>query len=180
MYRKYIKRLLDIVLSIFFIIITFPLMIIVALSLLINLGTPLWNQKRLREGLNKKPFKMYKFRTRIMDTYDKPYKERYTKFSYFIDRTHLNELPQLFNVLKGDMSLVGPRPFIPGEPLPSKPPKERYLVRPGMTSLAVLHGLGKITHEKKLEDDKEYYKRISFLLDLKIFLLTPFAIIKYK
>ena len=180
MYKKYIKRLLDIIVSLVLIVITFPIMIIVAISLLINLGMPLWNQKRYREGLNKKPFKMYKFRTRKIDSYDMPHKERYTKFSYFIDRSHLNELPQFFNVLKGDMSIVGPRPFIPGEPLPSTPPKERYLVKPGMTSLAALYGLSDITHEEKIKYDIEYYKKISFLLDAKIFILTPFMIIKYK
>ena len=180
MYRKYIKRLLDIIFSIVFIIITFPLMIITALILLISLGTPLWNQKRLREGMNKKNFVMYKFRTRKMDSYDLPYKDRYTKISYFIDRSHLNELPQLFNVLKGDMSLVGPRPFIPGQPLPKKPPKERYLVRPGMTSLAELYGGSTITHEGKLKCDVLYNEKISFLLDLKIILLTPYTIIKYR
>ena len=180
MYRKYIKRILDIVVSLILIVITFPLMLLVALSLYINLGKPLHNQKRMREGLNKKPFLMYKFRTRKLDSYNMPYRERYTKFSFFIDRSHLNELPQLFNVLKGDMSIVGPRPFIPGEPLPSKPPKERYLVRPGMTSLAALHGVGTITHENKLKYDVEYYKKVSFLLDLKIVILTPFAIIKFK
>lgn len=180
MYRNYIKRLLDIVLSLVFIIITFPLMVIVAISLLINLGFPLWNQKREREGMNKKSFIMYKFRTRKLDSYDLPYRERYTKFSYFIDRSHLNELPQLFNVLKGDMSIVGPRPFIPGQPLPKKPSKERYMVRPGMTSLAELHGGSTITHDEKLRCDILYNEQICFLLDLKIVLLTPFMIIKYK
>ena len=179
MYRKYIKRLLDIVLSIVLIIITFPLMIIVALSLYINLGKPFWNQKRLREGLNKKSYTMYKFRTRIMDTYDKPHRERYTKFSYFIDRSRLNELPQLFNVLKGDMSIVGPRPFIPGEHIPEEAPKERYMVKPGMTSLAFIKGGRQISHENKLKYDIVYYDNLSFFLDLKIFLLTPIAIFKY-
>ena len=122
---------------------------------------------------------MYKFRTRILDSYNKPYIERYTKFSYFIDRLHLNELPQLFNVLKGDMSLVGPRPFIPGEELPKRPYKERYLVRPGMTSLAIINGGRMITHEDKLKYDKIYYENLSFMLDLKIILLTPISIIKY-
>lgn len=178
MYRKYIKRLLDVIISLLLIIGLFPLMLIVGTSLYINLGGPLYNQKRLREGLNKKVFKMYKFRTRILDTYDKPYRERYTKFSYFIDRMHLNELPQLFNVLKGDMSLVGPRPFIPGEELPKKPYKERYLVRPGMTSLAVIKGGRAITHEDKLKYDRIYYENLSFMLDLKIILLTPISIIR--
>lgn len=155
-------------------------MVIVAISLYINLGSPLWNQKRLREGINKKPFIMYKFRTRKLDSYNLPYKERYTKFSYFIDRTHLNELPQLFNVLKGDMSLVGPRPFIPGEKLPKRPPKERYLLKPGLTSLAELHGGSTITHNEKLRCDVIYNERMSFMLDLVIVILTPLMIIKYK
>ena len=180
MYRKYIKRILDIIMSLVLIILTFPIMVIVALSLLINLGSPLWNQRRLREGINKKPFVMYKFRTRKINSYDLPYEERYTKFSYFIDRSHLNELPQLFNVLKGDMSLVGPRPFIPGEKLPKKPSKERYMVKPGMTSLAELYGGSTISHEDKLKCDVLYNEKISFLLDLKIIILTPFEIIKYK
>ncbi len=154
-------------------------MIIVALSLYINLGKPFWNQKRLREGLNKKPYTMYKFRTRIMDTYDKPYRERYTKFSYFIDRSRLNELPQLFNVLKGDMSIVGPRPFIPGEKISGRIPEERYLVKPGMTSLAFIKGGRQISHESKLKYDIVYYDNLSFFLDLKIVLLTPIAIFKY-
>lgn len=179
MYKKHIKRLLDIIISFVLIVITFPIMIIVGLLLYINLGSPLYNQKRLREGMNKKTFKMYKFRTRLLDTYDKPYRERYTNFSYFIDRTHLNELPQLFNVLKGDMSLVGPRPFIPGEELPKKPPKERYLVRPGMTSLAVIKGGRTISHDSKLKYDIVYYENLSFLLDLKILLLTPISIFRF-
>lgn len=179
MYRKYVKRILDIIISLILIIITFPLMIIVALSLYINLGAPLWNQKRMREGLNKKSYLMYKFRTRKLDSYHLPYRQRYTKFSYFIDKTHLNELPQLFNVLKGDMSLVGPRPFIPGEELPKKPDKERYLVRPGMTGLAFINGGGDISHDGKLKYDLVYYQNLSFLLDLKILLFTPIAIIKY-
>ena len=154
-------------------------MIIVALSLYINLGKPFWNQKRLREGLNKKPYTMYKFRTRIMDTYDKPHRERYTKFSYFIDRSRLNELPQLFNVLKGDMSIVGPRPFISGEHIPEEAPKERYMVKPGMTSLAFIKGGRQISRENKFKYDKFYYDNLSFFLDLKIVLLTPIAIFKY-
>lgn len=180
MYAKYIKRLLDIIVSIILIIVTFPLMIIVAFSLWINLGSPIYNQLRMREGKNKKPFLMYKLRTRIMDTYDKPFEERYTKFSLFIDKTHLNELPALFNVLKGDMSIVGPRPFIPGQPIPKKPSKERYLVRPGLTGLAQINGGRYITHDNKLKYDVIYYNKMSFWLDLKIVLLTPWSIIKYR
>ena len=180
MYRKYIKRLLDIILSLVLLIITAPIMIVVVLLLWINLGSPIYNQLRMREGINKKPFLMYKFRTRIMNTYDKPFEERYTKLSLFIDRTHFNELPSLINVLKGDMSIVGPRPFIPGQPLPKKPPKERYLVKPGLTGLAQIYGGRTITHDNKLKYDIEYYKKMSFLLDLKIVLLTPWSIIKFR
>ena len=98
----------------------------------------------------------------------------------YVDKYKFNELPQLFNVLKGDMSLVGPRPFIPGDILPKKPYKERYYVRPGMTGLAQINGGRYISHEKKLEYDVIYNDKISFLLDLKILILTPFRIIKYR
>ena len=181
MYQKYIKRLLDIIISLILIVITFPITIIVAISLLINLGWTIYNQKRLRERKNKKTYLMYKLRTRKMNTYDKPYRQRYTKFSYFIDRTHLNELPALFNVLKGDMSIVGPRPFIPNDDLPSIPiPKERYLVKPGLTSLAQIKGGATITHNQKLKYDVIYYQNLSFLQDLKIVFLTPWSVIKYR
>ena len=95
----YVKRLLDIILSIILIIITLPLMLITVIILLLNLGFPIFNQRRYREGLYKKKFLMFKFRTKKMNVDDLPREERYTKLSSIIDDLKLNELPQLFNVL---------------------------------------------------------------------------------
>ena len=177
MYRKYIKRLLDIIVSLTLIIVLSPLFLITAILVRIDLGKPIIF-KQQREGLNKKPFTMYKFR--IMDfNYDAPRETRMDKLGKFFDIYKFNELPQLINVLKGDMSIVGPRPFIPGDILPSKPPKERYLVKPGLTSLAQINGGKTIEHDQKLKYDIIYNEKISFLLDLKICLLTPWSIIKY-
>lgn len=175
MYQKYIKRLLDIVLSLILIIILFPLMLIVALILIINLGLPLFNELREREGMNKKTFIMYKFRTKKLNSGTKYTNDCYTKVSSIIDRFRLNELPQLFNVLVGDMSLVGPRPFIPGEKLPAgEISPKRYLVRPGITGLAQVNGGRYITHKQKLEYDVIYYDNLSFKEDFLIILKTIF------
>ena len=178
-YYWYVKRLLDIIFSFIFIIITFPIMIIVGICLLINLGRPLFNQRRYREGLNKKPFIMFKLRTKLLDVDHLPREQRYTKFSSFIDKSHLNELPQLFNIFVGHMSFIGPRPFIPDEKLPEgKISKKRYLVRPGLTGLAYIHGGLYISYKDKLRYDEEYYDNFGLLQDLKILLLTPREMIR--
>lgn len=179
MYKKYFKRLLDLIISLILIIILFPVMIIVAFLLLVNLGFPLWNEKREREGKNKKVFIMYKFRTKKLNSEKLTYRNRYTDFSRVIDRVRLNELPQLFNVLKGDMSLVGPRPFIPGDNLPEgEISAKRYLVRPGLTGLAQVNGGRGLTHKQKLEYDVIYYDNLSFKTDFKILLATITNIFK--
>ena len=175
----YIKRLFDIILSIILIIITLPLMLITMILLVISLGLPIFNQKRYREGLNKEKYLMLKFRTKKMNVDNLPRKERYTKLSYAIDKLKLNELPQLFNVLFGQMSFVGPRPFIPGEVLPEGEISEkRYCVRPGLTNLAFINSNGLLTHKQKLLSDITYYDNFGFKQDLIIFLKTPIAIIK--
>ena len=174
----YIKRLIDIFLSIILIIITLPIMLITALILVINLGLPLCNQRRYREGLYKKKFLMLKLRTKKMNTDNLPRKERYTRLSYLIDRLKLNELPQLFNILFGQMSFVGPRPFIPDEKLPDgEISYKRYCVRPGLTNLLFV-GNKAITHQNKLLSDIEYYDNFGFKQDLLIFIKTPKYIIK--
>lgn len=176
MYRVFGKRLLDIMISFLLIIVLSPVFLFTSIIVYLELGFPIIF-KQLREGKNKHSFVMYKFRT--MDFREnKKREERMTKKTSFLDKYKFNELPQLFNVLKGDMSLIGPRPFIPEEPLPKKPFKERYLVKPGMTGLAQVKGGRTISHNKKLYYDKIYYEKLSFLLDLKIFLLTPLKIIK--
>ena len=175
----YIKRIFDFLFSLILLIITFPLLLIVAISLFINLGRPICNQRRYREGLNKKKFLMYKLRTKKLDSDNIPRKKRYTKFSNFIDKTHLNELPQLINILKGDMSFIGPRPFIPGEELPEcNISEKRYLVRPGLTGLAYVNGGKFLSHKKKLSYDEKYYDNFGFIQDFIILIKTPIAIIK--
>lgn len=175
----YVKRFFDIIFSFILIIVTFPLMVLTGICLYINLGKPLFNQRRYREGLNKKKFLMLKLRTKLLDVDHLPREQRYTKFSSFIDKTHFNELPQLFNVLIGDMSFIGPRPFIPGEDLPEgKISEKRYLVRPGLSGLAYIHGGIYISYEDKLRYDEEYYDNFGFMQDLKILLLTPREMIR--
>ena len=176
MYKRYVKRILDIIFSLILLIGLSPLIILTGLIVYLELGKPIvFTQKR--EGKNKKPFTMYKFRT--MDFNEEETREnRMTKKTKFLDKYRFNELLQLINVLKGDMSLVGPRPFIPHEPLPKSPEKERYLIRPGITGLAQAKGGRNISHEKKLEYDVIYYKNISFLLDLKIVIMTPISMLK--
>ncbi len=149
------------------------------LVLLINLGRPVFNQKRYREGLYKKEFLMLKFRTKKLDVDNLPREKRYTKLSYFIDKLKLNELPQLFNILFGQMSFVGPRPFIPNEKLPEgKISDKRYYVRPGLTNLAFVTKNGLLNHKQKLSFDIKYYDNFGFKQDLMIFLKTPIYIIK--
>lgn len=173
---KYIKRFLDIIISLIGILITLPIMIIVLLITYINIGCPLIDIRIPREGKNKKPFYMYKIRTRI---YDKQGNSSYTKISKIIDKVGLNELPQFFNVLKGDMSIIGPRAFICNEPLPEGiiNPK-RYLVKPGIISLAQSLGGRSLSYKKTLECDEIYYNNFGFVQDFKIFFKSIITIIK--
>lgn len=175
MYKKFFKRFLDVIFSLVLIVILSPLILITYLITLIHIGKPIFDIRFPREGKNKKPFYMLKFRTRVYDTGD--IWGRKTKLSYMIDKLKLNELPQLFNILVGDMSFVGPRAFICGEDLPEgRISKKRYLVRPGVTGLFQVSDLK--YHKEKLKCDIEYYDNLSFLLDLKILLKTPISIIK--
>lgn len=172
----YVKRFFDILISFILIVLTLPLILLVLLITLINIGRPLIDIRLPRLGKNKKPFYMYKIRTRV---YDKNFNSSYTKVSKIIDKLGLNELVQLFNVLKGDMSLVGPRPFIKDEKLPAGTISEkRYLVRPGITGLATVNGGIYLSHKSKLKYDEIYYDNFGFIQDLKIIIKTPFAFIK--
>lgn len=170
------KRLFDIILSIILIILTSPIMLIVLLITYIDIGTPLIDIRIPREGLHKKPFYMLKIRTRV---YDENWNSTYTKISRKIDEMGLNEIVQLFNVLKGDMSFVGPRAFMVEETLPEgKISDKRYLVKPGITGLAQVTGGRYKGHKYKLKCDEMYYDNFGFLQDVKILLLTPIEIIK--
>lgn len=176
MYKKFIKRLLDIVLSLILIIILLPLFLILSFFVLIFMGHPiLFSQKRI--GKNEKPFKLYKFRTMTNKT-DKdgnllPENQRLTRFGVMLRSSSLDELPELFSILLGKMSFVGPRPlpvyydpyFLPNE-------RERHSVRGGLIPPDGLCGETTPTWEKQFEYDVYYAKNVSFLLDCKVIFAT--------
>ena len=176
MYRKYIKRLLDFILSLFAIIILSPVLLIVALLVRIKLGSPvIFKQKR--PGLNEKIFTLYKFRT-MTDAKDEqgnllPDEIRLTKFGKLLISTSLYELPELFNTLKGDMSIVGPRPLLVRYlPLYNEHQKHRHDVRPGFTGYAQCNGRNAISWEEKFDLDVYYTKNLTLFMDIKIIIKT--------
>lgn len=184
MYAKYIKRILDLILSLMALILLMPLMIIIGILVRINLGSPIiFKQKR--PGKNEKIFTLYKFRTmtdkRDIDGNLLPDEYRLTKFGKFLRSTSLDELPELINIIKGDMAIVGPRPLLV-EYLPyyTEEEKHRHDVRPGLTGLAQVNGRNEISWEEKLKYDTEYIKEISFYSDLKIIFKTIKKTIKRK
>lgn len=182
MYRKYIKRALDIISSLMFILLFWWLYIIIAIMVKKNLGSPVVF-KQERPGLNGKIFTMYKFRS-MTDTKDKDGnllsdEDRLPKFGQLLRVTSLDEIPEFFNVLKGDMSLIGPRPLLV-EYLPyyTEEEKKRHNVRPGITGWAQINGRNFLHWNERLQKDIEYIENISFIFDLKIILKTINKIIK--
>jgi len=176
MYRKHIKRTMDFFLSLCAIIVLSPVMLIVAVLVKVNLGSPvIFKQKR--PGLNEKIFTMYKFRTMTDKRGENgillPDDIRLTGFGKFLRSTSLDELPELINVLKGDMSIVGPRPLlIQYLPLYNDYQKRRHDVRPGLSGLAQVSGRNAISWEEKFSLDVQYVESISFFGDCKIILFT--------
>ncbi len=182
MYEKYVKRLLDIIISLCGIIVLSPVYLILCILVRKKLGSPvLFTQER--PGKNEKIFKLYKFRS-MTDERDRegnllPDEERLPAFGKKLRSTSLDELPELFNILKGEMSIIGPRPLLVKYlPLYNEFQKHRHDVRPGLTGLAQINGRNAITWEKKFAYDVEYVNHISFGLDLKIFFLTVKAVLK--
>lgn len=166
----HMNRFLNFSIALFIILLVCPLLLIVGVLVFINLGYPvLYTQKR--PGLHAKPFKMVKFRTMIdgddLDEF------RITNFGKFLRSTSIDELPELWNVLKGDMSLVGPRPLLM-EYLPLYTPKQarRHEVRPGITGWAQVNGRNAISWEDKFQHDVWYVDHYSLWLDIKILWLT--------
>lgn len=181
MYKKYIKRLLDIFISLSGIIVLSPVLLILWVLVRSKLGSPaLFTQ--LRPGKDEKIFKLYKFRS-MTDERDEegnllPDEVRLTSFGKKLRSTSLDELPELFNILKGDMSIIGPRPLlIKYLPLYNETQKHRHDVRPGLTGLAQMNGRNAITWEKKFEYDVEYVQNLSFAMDIKIFFGTIRAVL---
>ncbi len=182
MYKKYIKRLLDIILSLLGLIIASPVFVIISILVFIFLGKPvIFKQKR--PGKDEKIFNLYKFRT-MTDKKDKkgnllPDEKRLTKFGKLLRKTSLDELPELFNILKGDMSFIGPRPLLV-EYLQyyTKEEHHRHDVRSGLTGWAQVNGRNLLSWEEKFKKDLEYVNNISFMLDLKIIFLTVKTVLK--
>lgn len=182
MYRKYIKRLLDILLSLTGIIMLSPVMLVTAFFVRMKLGSPvIFKQKR--PGKDEKIFEMYKFRS-MTDEKDKkgnllPDEVRLTEFGKKLRATSLDELPELFNILKGDMSVVGPRPLLVKYlPLYNEEQRHRHDVLPGLTGLAQVNGRNAITWEEKFKLDVQYVKRLSLSLDIKILISTIKIVLK--
>lgn len=182
MYKKYIKRLLDIIISLFGLIILSPILLIVSILIKIKLGSPvIFSQER--PGKDEKIFKLYKFRTMTNKKDENgnllPNEQRLTKFGKIIRSTSLDELPELINILKGDMSLIGPRPLLVKYlPYYKEEERHRHDVRPGLTGLAQINGRNNACWEDRFKNDLEYVENITFINDLKIILKTIKKVIK--
>lgn len=184
MYKRYIKRLFDILCALVAIVVFCWLYIIVAVLVRIKLGSPVLF-KQERPGKDGKIFTLYKFRT-MTDEKDEngnflPDKIRLTNFGKLLRKTSLDELPEAFNILKGDMSVVGPRPLLV-EYLEYYTEEEmhRHDVRPGLTGLAQVNGRNFINWDKRLEFDVQYVNNLTFLIDVNIVMQTVFSFLKKK
>ena len=182
MYEKIFKRLIDIVISIVFILISSPIIILITIILFFsNKGNVFFIQSR--PGKDQKIFSIYKFKTMndLTDSNGKllPDEKRITRIGKIIRDLSFDELLQFFNVLKGDMSLIGPRPLlIEYLPLYNERQMKRHLVKPGITGLAQIKGRNVLSWEERLELDVIYVENLSFTLDLKIFFKTIIKVLK--
>ena len=183
-YCRYIKRLLDILLSGCALVVLSPVLLIVAILVRTKLGSPMIFCQE-RPGKDEKIFKMYKFRS-MTDERDEdgnllPDDARLTKFGRTLRSTSLDELPELWNIFKGDMSIVGPRPLLVKYlPLYNEDQRRRHDVRPGLTGLAQVSGRNAITWEEKFSHDVRYVEKVSFFLDVWIVMLTVKKVLKHE
>ena len=182
MYQKYIKRILDFVLSLLALIILSPLMLVLYILVRVKLGKPaIFKQER--PGKDEKIFTLYKFRT-MTDEKDEngellPDSERLTKFGKTLRSTSLDELPELINILKGDMAIVGPRPLLVRYlPFYTEEERHRHDVRPGLTGLAQISGRNKVAWDRRLKLDVEYVNNCTFKNDIKIVCKTVKKVLK--
>lgn len=187
MIYKYFKRLFDIIVSLVGLIITSPILLITAIAIKIESPGPvIFKQDRL--GLNGKVFKIYKFRSMCVGAENKGTGQysfagdpRVTKVGDFIRKTSIDELPQFINIVKGDMTLIGPRPTLTYHPFPyekyTNKQKIRFSVRPGVTGWAQINGRKDVLWERRFEYDVEYVDSLSFIFDCRIFLKTIIKVV---
>ncbi len=181
-YVRYVKRLIDIIISFFFLLCLSPLLLVLSLLVRVKLGSPVIFRQE-RPGKDGRIFSLMKFRSMTGERDENgellPDEIRLTSFGKVLRATSLDELPEFINILKGDMSFVGPRPLLVcylerynAEQM------HRHDVKPGLTGLAQVNGRNAISWEKKFEYDVEYVKNVSFLLDMKIVLMTVMKVLK--
>ncbi|RAS79914.1 sugar transferase [Priestia endophytica] len=185
---KMVKRLMDIVLSLFGLIILSPILVLVAIAIkLESKGPVIFQQERL--GLNGETFKIYKFRSMCVGAeksgvYETKGDARVTKVGKFIRKTSIDEFPQFVNIIKGDMSIIGPRPTLTYHPWPldeyTEMQKKRFNVRPGVTGWAQVNGRKEVPWDERIEYDVEYVETLSFSFDLKIFFKTILKVLAMK
>jgi O-antigen biosynthesis protein WbqP len=185
-YEKYVKRIIDIILSILGLVLLSPFFLLIAICIKIDSkGSVFFRQ--LRVGKDKREFNIYKFRTMLTDSpNDMPTyllqnpEDHITRVGKFLRKTSLDELPQIINIIKGEMSIIGPRPVIRNEQqlFVEREKNEVYKVKPGLTGLAQVNGRDIISISDKAKLDGWYVKNVSFFLDLKIFLLTIVIVLK--
>ncbi|WP_320122129.1 sugar transferase [uncultured Sphaerochaeta sp.] len=184
MYKFFLKRLLDFVLSLLALLILFPLLVVLGILVRVFLGTPVLFVQQ-RPGVNEKIFKLYKFRS-MTDRKDiegnlLPDEERLTRFGRFLRASSLDELPELVNILKGDMSIVGPRPLLVQYlDRYNNFQKRRHEVRPGITGLAQVNGRNALSWKKKFQYDVWYVDHVSFVQDVKIILQTIRVVLSHS
>lgn len=183
-YEKYIKRLMDILLSAAGLILLSPVLAVTAILVRLKLGSPVIFRQP-RPGRNGKIFHLYKFRT-MTDARDEngdllPDAVRLTPFGKKLRASSLDELPELVNILRGDMSIVGPRPLLAKYlPLYNSEQRHRHDVRPGLTGWAQVHGRNTVTWEEKFRLDLWYVQNISFLVDVKVLLMTVKSVLRQE
>ncbi len=183
-YAKYVKRILDFLLSLCGIIVLSPVLLVLVILVRVKLGSPVIF-KQERPGRDEKIFTLCKFRT-MTDEKDAegnllPDSVRLTKFGKFLRAASLDELPELFNILKGDMSIIGPRPLLVSYlPYYSEREKKRHSIRPGLTGLAQVSGRNFIDWDKRLEKDVEYVENLSFGMDMKVLKMTVQTVLGHQ
>lgn len=181
-YERFFKRFLDIFCSLMALIFLGWLLLIVAILVRVKLGSPVLF-KQERPGKNEKIFKLYKFRTMTNEKDENgnllPDNVRLTKFGRFLRKTSLDELPEIINILKGDMSIIGPRPLLVSYlPYYDENEKRRHDVRPGLTGWAQVNGRNFVNWDNRLAYDIEYVDKITFAIDIKILFKTAFKFLK--